>query len=69
MYMCVSSSNNSILKGAVHHYYESRRRIFNNSLPSRANQVAKNKLISKKKGYRRRPGKKFLVYHRPLPQF
>ena len=51
MYMCVSSSNNSILKGAVHHYYESRRRIFNNSLPSRANQVAKNKLISKKKGY------------------
>ena len=54
MYMCVSSSNNSILEGAVHRYYESRRRIFNDSLPSRANQVAKNKLISKKKGYRRR---------------
>ena len=40
--------------GAIHRYYESRRRVHNDSQPHRREAVAKNKEKAKRKGYRTR---------------
>ena len=39
--------------GATHQYYESRRRLFNDSKVSRTDQVLKNKVANKRKGFRK----------------
>ena len=43
-----------LLIGAVHRYYESRRRLFNDSQPNRVPIVERNKKNAKKKAFQKR---------------
>ena len=48
--------NNTIIYylGGVHHFYESRRRMFNDSRPDRQERVKLNQSLKKKRGYQKR---------------
>ena len=51
------------LLGAVHRFYESRRILFNDAKPSRQQQVLKNSLLIKMKGYQKRICMNYFNYY------
>ena len=60
-YICTPMSDVTctflLFLASIHRYYESRRRIYNDSLPHKIEKVAENKRKAKKKGYQDRVSK------------
>ena len=53
-FLPVIQSLNIVMTGAIHRYYESRRRTFNDSQPRRAASVEENKRRTQKNGFQKR---------------
>ena len=55
------NSKDLIPTGAIHRYYESRRRLFNDSRPARREKAAETRVKARKQSLRRKVGEIFVV--------